>query len=244
MNNNQLDPDQFLPLARQRLNAVQQRIEAACAQAGRDPDEITLLAVSKTKPIAMVEAYAQLGMCHFGENYVQEGVAKQQQHPELCWHMIGPIQSNKTKLIAHHFDWVHSIDRLKVARRLNAQRPAEKGPLPVLIEVNTSGEASKAGVLPEAVPELAHAIAEMDNLTLRGLMTIPARSTTLAEQRKPFRQLRELLDALNEAGLQLDTLSMGMSADLEAAILEGSTLVRIGTDLFGPRTPAPHVDQA
>lgn len=230
-----LDPDQFVNEARRRLETVQNRIARACEQAGRNPADITLLAVSKTKPIEMVNAYAKLGLKHFGENYVQEGVGKQTQRPDLCWHMIGPIQSNKTRLIASHFDWVHSIDRLKIARRLNEQRPPEKGPLPVLIEVNTSGEASKAGVPPEQVEELAQAIAEMDNLQLRGLMTIPARSNTLEQQRKPFRMLRALLEQLNQRGLQLDTLSMGMSADLEAAILEGATIVRIGTDLFGPR---------
>ncbi len=235
MSNIPIDPDQFLAQAHQRLAAVQARIERACAEAGRNPDEITLLAVSKTKPIEMVNAYATLGLKHFGENYVQEGVDKQTQRPDLCWHMIGPIQSNKTKLIAQHFHWVHSIDRLKIARRLNEQRPPEKGPLPVLIEVNTSGEANKAGIMPEAVAELAHAMAEMENLQLRGLMTIPARSQTLEEQRKPFRLLRELLEDMNRQGFKLNILSMGMSADLEAAILEGATIVRIGTDLFGPR---------
>ena len=235
MNNTRLDPDQFAAVAAARLARVRERIENACRMAGRDPDEITLLAVSKTKPVEMVEAYARLGLRDFGENYVQEGVAKQQARPDLRWHMIGPLQSNKTRLIAGHFDWVHSIDRLKIARRLNAQRPSEKGPLPVLIEVNTSGEASKAGVAPDEVAELAHAIADLPNLSLRGLMTIPARSATLEEQRRPFRLLRQLLERLNADGLQLDTLSMGMSADLEAAILEGATLVRIGTDLFGPR---------
>lgn len=218
-----------------RLDTVNARIQNACTQAGRNPEEITLLAVSKTKPIEMIETYATLGLRHFGENYVQEGVDKQQQHPELCWHMIGPIQSNKTKLIAQHFDWVHSIDRLKIAQRLSRQRPEDKPPLPVLIEVNTSGETSKAGVMPEDVKPLAEAIAALPNLHLRGLMTIPARSTGLEQQRKPFRRLRKLLEALNQKGYQLDTLSMGMSADLEAAILEGATLVRIGTDLFGPR---------
>ena len=220
---------------KQRLEQVQTRITQACQQAGRSPDEITLLAVSKTKPVEMVKAFAELGLQHFGENYVQEGVEKASQCPELTWHMIGPIQSNKTRLIAQHFDWVHSIDRLKIANRLNDQLPPERAPLPVLIEVNTSGEASKAGVAPDALPALAEAIAELPNLQLRGLMTIPARSTDLENQRKPFRRLRQLLEQLNQRGFQLDTLSMGMSADLEAAILEGATLVRIGTDLFGPR---------
>ncbi len=218
-----------------RLEAVQDRIHAACARAGRNPEEITLLAVSKTKPIEMVKAYAELGLHHFGENYVQEGVCKQQQLPQLCWHMIGSIQSNKTKLIATHFDWVHSIDRLKIAQRLSRQRPDNKPALPVLIEVNTSGETSKAGVAPDQLPELAEAVAQLPNLHLRGLMTLPARSEGLENQRKPFHMLRNLLDTLNQRGFQLDTLSMGMSKDLEAAILEGSTIIRIGTDLFGAR---------
>ena len=228
---NQIDPAQL----RQRLEAVLARIERAARQAGRHPREIGLLAVSKTKPIDMVNAFADLGVRQFGENYVQEGVEKQQQRPDLIWHMIGPIQSNKTRLIATHFDWVHSIDRLKTAERLSRQRPVEKGPLPVLIQVNVSGEASKAGISPGALPELAEQVAQLPNLQLRGLMTLPARSEGLDAQRRPFRQLRQLFEQLNAAGHRLDTLSMGMSADLEAAILEGTTLVRIGTDLFGPR---------
>lgn len=229
-----IDTDQL----RQRLERVQARIHAACERAGRRPDEVTLLAVSKTKPMDMINAYAHLGLRHFGENYVQEGVAKAETRPDLTWHMIGPIQSNKTRLIARHFHWVHSIDRLKIATRLDAQLPEGRAPLPVLIEVNTSGEASKAGVAPEALPELAERIAALPNLTLRGLMTIPARSQGLDNQRRPFRLLRTLLETLNDRGHALDTLSMGMSADLEAAILEGATIVRVGTDLFGPR-PAP-----
>ena len=220
---------------RRQLEGVLSRIERAARQADRDPRDITLLAVSKTKPIEMVNAFADLGVRQFGENYVQEGVAKQQQRPDLIWHMIGPIQSNKTRLIATHFDWVHSIDRLRTAERLSRQRPPEKGPLPVLIQVNVSGEASKAGIAPEALPELAEQVAQLPHLQLRGLMTLPARRKELEAQRRPFRQLRQLFEQLNGAGHQLDTLSMGMSADLEAAILEGATLVRIGTDLFGAR---------
>jgi pyridoxal phosphate enzyme (YggS family) len=226
----------------QRYHNVKERIEKARQQAGRKAD-ITLLAVSKTKPLWMVETLAQAGQQDFGENYVQEGIEKVQatEHredlPKLSWHFIGPIQSNKTKQIAQHFDWVHSIDRLKIARRLSEQRPEEKGELQVLIEVNISQEASKAGVMPNEVLELAKQIAELPNLHLRGLMCIPQKAQTLEEQRRPFRQMRELLKTLQAAqpDLQLDTLSMGMSADLEAAILEGATLVRIGTDIFGAR---------
>lgn len=224
---------------KQRLDQVKERIATACQQAGRQPDEVTLIAVSKTKPVEMVKAYAHLGLDHFGENYVQEGVEKAAQCPALTWHMIGPIQSNKTRAIAQHFNWIHSIDRFKIARRLNEQLANERAPLPVLIQVNTSGEASKAGVSPEALPALAEAIAELPNLQLRGLMTIPAPSQDLESQRKPFRHLRQLLAQLNQQGFCLDTLSMGMSADLEAAILEGATMVRIGTDLFGPRAYPP-----
>ncbi len=220
----------------QRLARVNARIEAAARQAGRDPAEITLLAVSKTKPLEMVDAFATLGQRHFGENYVQEGVAKQQQRPDLIWHMIGPIQSNKTRLIAEHFDWVHAIDRFKIARRLSEQRPVEKGPLPVLIEVNTSNEPTKAGVMPDEALALAEQILALPSLELRGLMTIPARSQGLENQRRPFRLLRETLERINRAlGVELNELSMGMSGDLEAAILEGATIVRVGTDLFGPR---------
>ena len=220
----------------QRLEQVRARIEQAARQAGRDPADITLLAVSKTKPLEMVDAFAELGQRHFGENYVQEGVAKQRQRPDLIWHMIGPIQSNKTRLIAEHFDWVHAIDRFKIARRLSEQRPVEKGPLPVLIEVNTSGESTKAGVTPDEALALAEQMLTLPNLELRGLMTIPARSEGLENQRRPFRLLRETLERINRTlGVELDVLSMGMSADLEAAILEGATIVRVGTDLFGPR---------
>ena len=227
----------------QRLQQVQARIKAAARQAGRDPAEITLLAVSKTKPLEMIEAFAQLGLCQFGENYIQEGVSKQQQRPDLIWHLIGPIQSNKTRLVAEHFDWVHAVDRFKIARRLNEQRPAEKGRLPVLIEVNTSGEASKAGVMPGQALQLAEQILELPNLELRGLMTIPAPSEGLDNQRRPFRLLRETLEHINRTlGVRLNTLSMGMSRDLEAAILEGATIVRVGTDLFGPRTYVRNVE--
>ena len=189
----------------------------------------------------MVEALAENGQTAFGENYVQEAVEKieatQAQFPHLEWHFIGPIQSNKTKYLAQYFQWVHSIDRFKIARRLSEQRPAALPPLQVLIEVNISQEPSKSGVLPEAVLPLAQQMMQMPNLQLRGLMCIPQKAETLEAQRRPFKAMKTLLTQLQAAlpAQNLDTLSMGMSADLEAAILEGATLVRIGTDIFGKR---------
>lgn len=226
----------------QRYHNVQQRIEQARQKAARK-DEVMLLAVSKTKPLWMVETLAKAGQKDFGENYVQEGVEKIQATenrndlPKLCWHFIGPIQSNKTKLIAQHFDWVHSIDRFKIARRLSEQRPDDKGELQVLIEVNISQEPTKSGVMPQEVLNLAQQISELPHLQLRGLMCIPQKAPTFEAQRAPFQQMRKLLHTLQTAlpALPLDTLSMGMSADLEAAIAEGATIVRIGTDLFGAR---------
>ncbi|BCX81394.1 PLP dependent protein [Methylomarinovum caldicuralii] len=220
------------PLA-QRLARIRRRIGEALHAAGRQ-DDVTLVAVGKTWPAgALLEAW-RLGIRHFGENYLQEALAKQQAlgHCDITWHFIGPIQSNKTRAIATHFHWVHTVDRLKIARRLSQQRPEWLAPLNVCIQVNVSGEASKAGVAPEAAAELAAAIRELPNLRLRGLMTIPAPAADFDAQRRPFRQLRQLRDALG-----LEDLSMGMSADLEAAVQEGATLVRIGSALFGPRQP-------
>lgn len=222
----------------QRYQNVLQRIEDI-----RRQQDITrpvkLLAVSKTKPLADIEALAEAGQVAFGENYVQEALEKIARRPDLEWHFIGPIQSNKTKPIAEHFQWVHSVDRLKIAQRLSAQRPPGLGELQILLEVNVSDEDSKAGFRPEEVVAAAEAIIDLPNLTLRGLMTIPAPSDSLPMQRQPFHQLQGLLDTLRDRfpakANTLDTLSMGMSADLEAAILEGSTLVRIGTDIFGAR---------
>ncbi|MDR2212123.1 MAG: YggS family pyridoxal phosphate-dependent enzyme [Pseudomonadales bacterium] len=223
----------------QRLALLHQRIAAAEAEAGRPPGSVQLLAVSKTQNAARVREALAAGQRVFAENYVQEALDKMAALHEagvLSWHFIGPIQSNKTRPLAEHFDWIHSIDRLKIAQRLNDQRPTERPPLNVLIEVNVSGEDSKAGAAPADVPALAAAIAALPRLCLRGLMCIPAPASGLDQQRLPFRQLRELRDALLASGHATCTeLSMGMSADFPAAILEGATLIRVGTDVFGPR---------
>ncbi|MEH3022452.1 MAG: YggS family pyridoxal phosphate-dependent enzyme [Pseudomonas oryzihabitans] len=213
---------------------VLERIAAASRTAGRDPATVGLLAVSKTKPAtALREAYAA-GLRDFGENYLQEALDKQQELTELplVWHFIGPIQSNKTRAIASHFDWVHSVDRLKIAQRLAEQRPPERGPLNICLQVNVSGETSKSGCQPDELPALAAAVSQLPNLRLRGLMAIPEPTDDPASQRAAFARLRTLSEALN---LGLDTLSMGMSQDLEAAIAEGASWVRIGTALFGAR---------
>jgi PLP dependent protein len=222
------------------LDEVRERIAAAAASAGRDASSVRLLAVSKTFPASDVRAAFNAGQRAFGENYVQESVAKIAElgdlRSEIEWHFIGPLQSNKTRVVAENFDWVHSIDRLKIAERLSDQRAEDAAPLNVCLQVNVSGEASKSGVAPEEALALARAIAALPRLTLRGLMAIPEAAATLDEQRAPHRRLRALIDALRADGLELDTLSMGMSADLEAAVLEGSTMVRIGTAIFGSRT--------
>ncbi len=223
------------------LQAVRDAIAAAAAGAGRHPDEVSLLAVSKTfPPDALREAY-RAGQTRFAESYVQEAMDKIAALHGLAieWHYIGPIQSNKTRPIAENFSWVHSVDRLKVAERLSGQRPAYLPPLHVCLQVNISGESSKSGVLPREVDALARDIARLPNLKLRGLMAVPAPVADLAAQRAPFAQLRALRDRLNQQGLQLDTLSMGMSHDFPAAIAEGSTMVRIGTAIFGKRIYQP-----
>ncbi len=221
-----------------RLHAVRARIAGAVAAAGRDAAGVCLLAVSKTFDATAVRELAACGQREFGENYLQEALEKQAALRDLplVWHFIGPIQSNKTRAIAEAFSWVHSVDRLKIAERLSAQRPAGLPPLQVCIEVNVSGEASKGGVTAAELPALADAMATLPNLQLRGLMAIPAPAPEVARQRAAFRQVREAFDALRARGHTLDTLSMGMSADLEAAILEGATIVRVGTALFGERT--------
>lgn len=224
----------------QRLGEVKQQINQACHEFGRDPAGVRLLAVSKTQPVEALLAAVAAGQRAFGENYLQEALQKQQQlaHlPELEWHFIGPVQSNKTRELAAHFDWVHTLDRLKVAQRLNDQRPEHLQPLQVLIQVNVSGEASKSGIEPQALPELAAAVLALPRLQLRGLMCIPEAVEDFEQQRAAFAQLRELLEGLQRQypTLPLDTLSMGMSGDLQAAIAEGSTLVRIGTAIFGAR---------
>ena len=219
------------------LVAVRHRIAAAARRAGRQPDSVALLAVSKQQPEGAVRAMALAGQAAFGENYVQEAVAKIAALHDLplAWHFIGQLQANKTREVAEHFHWVHTVDRLRIAERLSAQRPHYAPPLEVLLQVKLSDEATKGGVAPEALPALATAVAALPRLRLRGLMCIPPDTRTEDEQRRPFRQLRELLVALNADGHRLDTLSMGMSNDLEAAILEGATIVRVGTAVFGPR---------
>lgn len=219
------------------LQAVQSRITAACRACGRDPAEVALLAVSKTWPAACVAEAAAAGQRAFGENYVQEGVAKAEALAalDLEWHFIGPLQSNKTRLVAAHFQWVHSVDRLKIAQRLAEQRDAHLPPLKVCLQVNVSGEASKSGVAPQDLATLARAVASLPRLALRGLMTIPEPTDDRALLARRFATLRHLRDELRAGGLSLDTLSMGMSGDLEVAIAEGATLVRVGTAIFGAR---------
>lgn len=221
------------------LEAVRERIAAAARNAGRDPHGVALLAVSKTFPADDVRAAYAAGQRAFGENYVQEAVDKVEALADLRasleWHFIGPLQSNKTRPVAERFDWVHSVDRLKIAERLSAQRPEGMVPLNVCLQVNVSGEASKSGVAPNEAPGIARAIAALPNVRLRGLMSIPEPAETLEAQRAPHRELRMLFHALNAQGFALDTLSMGMSADLEAAVLEGATVVRVGTAIFGAR---------
>jgi hypothetical protein len=219
------------------LQAVRDAITVAADKAGRHADEVWLLAVGKTfPPDALREAYLA-GQTRFAESYVQEALDKIAALHGLAieWHYIGPIQSNKTRAIAENFSWVHSVDRFKVAERLSGQRPAHLPPLQVCLQVNISREASKSGVAPEEADALARAIAKLPNLTLRGLMAVPAPGDDFTAQRLPFAQLRKLRDQLNQQGLQLDTLSMGMSHDFAAAIAEGATMVRIGTAIFGNR---------
>lgn len=220
------------------LQSVRERIARACAAAGRDVNEVTLLAVSKTfGPDAVREAHAA-GANAFGENYIQEAVEKQALLSDLPlqWHCIGPIQSNKTRLVAAHFDWAHTVDRLKIAQRLSEQRPADRPPLSVCIQVNIDGGASKSGVAPGEAPALARELQGLPGLRLRGIMTIPEPAEDFAGQLAVHRRSRALFEDLRAQGLPLDTLSMGMTADLEAAIQAGSTMVRVGTAIFGGRT--------
>lgn len=222
----------------ERLKEVRCQIENACQQCNRSPDSVQLLAVSKTKPATAIRQLYQAGQRAFGENYLQEALTKQQELSDLeaiCWHFIGPMQSNKTRDIAAHFDWVQSIDRIKIARRLNEQRPAELQPLQVLIQVNIDDESSKSGVGPEQVAELAKYIADLPQLTLRGLMTIPAAASSAEAQAESFARMQRLYSALASQYPTVDTLSMGMSNDLAPAIAAGSTMVRVGTSLFGAR---------
>jgi hypothetical protein len=220
------------------LNRVRARIIDAARACGRDPDSILLLAVSKKKPASDIRLAYALGQRDFGENYLQEAQQKMQQLQDLDirWHFIGAIQSNKTHSIAEAFDWAHCVDRPKIARRLSEQRPAGRQPLNVCIQVNLDHESSKAGIDPEALPGLAMEIRELPGIRLRGLMTIPAPRDTPEQQRIPFARLAKMLSELRQQGIDCDTLSMGMTQDLEAAIAEGSTLVRIGTAIFGERS--------
>jgi pyridoxal phosphate enzyme (YggS family) len=219
------------------LNMVRQRMRDACARHGRDPNAVSLLAVSKTQDASAVEAAYQAGQSAFGENYVQEAVAKitALRHLPLQWHCIGPIQSNKTRLVAEHFDWIHTVDRLKIAQRLNEQRPASMAPLQVCIQVNVDGGPTKSGVVPTDALALAQAVAQLPRLKLRGVMCIPEPAPDFAAACSVFKRAGDLFSSLNAKGLALDTLSMGMSADLEAAIASGSTLVRVGSAIFGER---------
>lgn len=224
------------------IQQVHQRIAKACTAAQRPVQSVTLLTVSKTFDSAAVRQAVDAGETRFGENYVQEALDKIAEladlRPRIEWHLIGPLQSNKTRVVAESFDWVHSVDRLKIAQRLSEQRPASLPPLNVCLQVNVDGEASKSGIAPDEVPALAAEVARLPRLRLRGLMSIPEPSDDPRRQHAQHRQVRDLLVRLQGQGLSLDTLSMGMSADLEAAIAEGATLVRIGTAIFGGRPPA------
>ena len=221
------------------LASVHTRIASAAHACGRDPGDIRLLAVSKMQSPQRVLEAAIAGQRDFGENYLQEALDKQiaVANPALIWHFIGPIQSNKTRAIAEHFAWVHSVDRIKIAQRLSDQRPIHLPALNICIEINISGEASKSGIAPPALPAFARQVAGLPRLKLRGLMAIPAPSVDVQQQRRTFARVRELFETLNQQGLALDTLSMGMSDDMEAAIAEGATIVRIGTAIFGARPP-------
>ncbi len=222
------------------LQAVRTRIAVAAKAARRSPESVALLAVSKTWPLDCILEAADAGQVAFGENYVQEGIDKAQAsaNRHLTWHFIGPLQSNKTRPVAEHFAWVHSVERLKIAERLSAQRPEHLPSLQVCLQVNVSGEASKSGCAPDEALALCQAVAALPNLRLRGLMAIPEPTEDPQAQRAAFRRLREIYEAVRAAGLPLDTLSMGMSHDLEAAVAEGATIVRVGTAIFGERNYA------
>lgn len=228
------------------LQQLRQRIRAAATQCGRDPEEVTLLAVSKTKPASAVEEAIEAGQLAFGENYVQEGVEKIEAltaHPQVEWHFIGPLQSNKSRLVAEHFAWCHTVDRLKIAQRLNDQRPDSLPPLNVLIQVNISDENSKSGIMLEDLPELAQQVAALPRLQLRGLMAIPAPESDYARQLAVCQRMADAFRQLKQRYPDVDTLSLGMSDDMEAAIAAGSTMVRIGTAIFGARDYARNPQQ-
>ena len=221
----------------ERVLAVRERMARAASRAGRNAQSVTLLAVSKAQPPELVRAAADCGLEHFGESYLQEALAKLDalQDRTLIWHFVGRIQANKTRPIAERFAWVHAVDRLKIAARLSEQRPHYAPPLNVCLQVRIGEEAGKGGVAPAELGELVRAVAQLPRLRLRGLMCIPPEETQVERQRAWFRELRRLSEALIAGGAALDTLSMGMSGDFEAAIEEGATIVRVGTALFGPR---------
>lgn len=220
------------------ITKLEERVRRSSQKSQFGNSDILVLAVSKTRPPEDIRAAHAAGLSHFGENYLQEALPKVEalSDLDLTWHFIGPLQSNKTRAVAEHFDWVHSVDREKIARRLSEQRPAGMPPLNICLQVNVSGEATKSGVAPDALADLATAVQDLPGITLRGLMAIPAPAQEEQAQRRPYRALREAFEALRASCPGIDTLSMGMSADLEAAIAEGATLVRVGTDLFGPRS--------
>ena len=223
-----------------RLLAVRSRIESSAKQCGREPSTITLLAVSKTRTVEEIHAAVNCGQRHFGENYLQDAQPKIDafRGTDLIWHFIGPVQSNKTRSVARDFNWVHSVDRIKIARRLSSQRPPDMPPLQLCLQVNISKDPGKSGFTAEETFAAATQIASLPHITLRGLMVLPSASQELNAQREPFAQLRRLQEKIAAQIPTVDTLSMGMSGDLEAAVLEGATIVRIGTDIFGPRNAA------
>ena len=224
----------------QNIASIRERIEAATQLAQRDKHDITLMAVSKTRTAEDISQAAMSGITCFGENYLQEATEKINalQHLSIEWHFIGPLQSNKTRPVAENFAWVHTVDRLKIAQRLNDQRPPEMAPLNICLQVNIDRETSKSGLMPEQVIDIALAVSKLTSLKLRGLMAIPKNNQDMSAQRKPFKKLRLLQEEINDGldnSQKLDTLSMGMSNDIEAAIYEGATIVRVGTGIFGPR---------
>lgn len=221
----------------ERLNSVRERIGRACIAAGRSPGEVTLLAVSKRHPAEKIMTLNRMGLFSFGENQLQEALEKQRELSslQLQWHFIGTVQSNKTRALAEHFQWVQSVDREKILKRLSAQRPENLEPLNICLQVNVDREPQKAGAMPEDIPRLAELARNLDNIQLRGLMALPRQTDDPQEQHNSFRNVKNLFDKLNAGGYDIDTLSMGMSHDLEVAIFEGSTMVRIGTDLLGSR---------
>ncbi len=221
----------------ENLALISDLLAKSAVEAQREPGTVKLLAVSKKQPVDKIFEAAKAGQRDFGENFVQEGLDKIEKTAslDLVWHFIGHLQTNKTRAVAEHFDWVHTIDRQKTAGRLSRQRPPEKPPLNICLQVNIDDEDAKSGISPDELPELARAVQELPNLKLRGLMCLPASRDTPDEQREPFAKLRELAVSLSASGIEIDTLSMGMSGDYDAAIAEGATVVRIGTAIFGPR---------